>query len=451
MILLLLPLSVSLGHAESSPHYFTNLKNSLGQLIAPKPTRSAHTIDITSLGHYSLDTSKVAELPQITRPQSGQSALSSTSTAGIPKTMNLVEAVHRAVQRRPEITQSISTLSAQAANIDVARAGYYPQLSGGIGTGDLTSGERGQQMVSLNATQMLYDFGKIKTNVSVEEARLAEEQAKVLVSLDQIAFEVADAIVSIKRYQQITQIAQQQIQGIGRIAEVANLHARAGISSQADPIQAQSNLEAAQSNLIVQRTQLRQYQQRLCTLLGFDVSIVEWDTPYPTISLKGSLSQAMNGRNPNNNEDDGFCNSVMTEVSSNLYRGGATRSQTRAASYAEEAARAQVNTVYLDVLDQVRLIREQIENKQKQMGVLSQRRATTVRTKELYQEQYKLGTRTVVDLLNAEQAIHSAAQEIESARYDIYSAIVQYIQVTGRTRDIYALNRISIQGFEVQP
>ena len=66
--------------------------------------------------------------------------------------MNLVEAVHRAVQRRPEITQSISTLSAQAANIDVARSGYYPQLSGGIGTGDLTSGERGRQMISLNAT-----------------------------------------------------------------------------------------------------------------------------------------------------------------------------------------------------------------------------------------------------------------------------------------------------------
>lgn len=117
---------MSLGHAESSPHYFTNLKNSLGQLIAPKPTRSAHTIDITSLGHYSLDTSKVAELPQITRPQSGQPAFSPTVTAGIPQKMNLVEAVHRAVQRRPEITQSISTLSAQAANIDVARAGYYP-------------------------------------------------------------------------------------------------------------------------------------------------------------------------------------------------------------------------------------------------------------------------------------------------------------------------------------
>ena len=250
-----------------------------GSTDCTQTTRSAHTIDITSLGHYALDTSKEAELPQITRSQSGQPTLNPTITAGIPQKMNLVGAVHRAVQRRPEITQSISTLSAQAANIDVARAGYYPQVSGGIGTGDLTSGERRRQIVSLNATQMLYDFGKIKTNISVEEARLAEEQARVLVSLDQIAFEVADAIVNIKRYQQITQIAQQQIQGIGRIAEIANLRARAGISSQADPIQAQSNLEAAQSNLIVQQTQLRQYQQRLRTLLGFDVSTVEWDIP----------------------------------------------------------------------------------------------------------------------------------------------------------------------------
>lgn len=141
----------------------------------------------------------------------------------------------------------------------------------------------------------------------------------------------------------------------------------------------------------------------------------------------------------------------MLEASSNFYQGGAIAAQTRAASYAEEAARAQVNTSYLEVLDQVRLIREQIENKKRQMSILVQRRETTVRTKELYQEQYKLGTRTVVDLLNAEQAIHSAAQEIVSSQYDVYAALVQYIQVTGRTRATYDLNNTTIQGFEVQP
>jgi adhesin transport system outer membrane protein len=494
LIALLLPLQMSQVYAaDTEKGYFQGFKQGVSKLFSPEPVKSSHTVDLRDLSNYQLDTSRVQELPQVGGFQNGTRSQNSIPAMGIPRRIDLKDAVLTAVQRRPEISQSISSLSSQAANIDVAKAQYYPQISGGFGTADLTKGERGRQVVSLNATQMLYDFGKVKSSVTTEEAKLTEAQARVLVSLDQIALEMADAIVNIKRYQEITKIAEQQKQGIARIAEIANLRAKAGISSQADPIQAQSNLEAAENNLIVQQTQLRQYQQKLRTLLGFDIFNVEWEIPdsliqqaglyqdpeftsiptlmlahagvevarsqkeqarlntYPTINIKGSMSQAINGRNPNNNEDDGFYNSVMIEATSNFYQGGATRSQTRAASFAEEAARAQVNTAYLDVVDQVRLIREQIENKQRQMDILAQRRATTVRTRELYQEQYKLGTRTVVDLLNAEQAIHSAAQEIETARYDIYTAIVQYIQVTGRTRDLYDLNRISIQGFEVQP
>ncbi len=238
---------------------------------------------------------------------------------------------------------------------------------------------------------------------------------------------------------------------------------------------------------------LRQYQQHLRTLLGGDVSRTGWIisddlvkvsdlygepqfntipkmiaaqagievakaqkeqtrlTRYPTLAVKGSLSQAINGKNPNNDEDDGLYSSVMLEATSQFYQGGAVSSQVKMASYAEEAAKSKVNSVYLDVLDQIRTSREQIENKQRQMQVLANRQATTVRTRELYQEQYKLGTRSLVDLLNAEQAIHSANSELETARYDIYSSIVQYIAATGRSRQAYDLNNISIQGFEVQP
>ncbi len=84
-ISLLLPLSISLVHAETSQNYFANIKNGLGKLIAPEPTRSAQTVDITSLSHYSLDTSQVAELPLITRPQSGQSTLGANIATGIPQ------------------------------------------------------------------------------------------------------------------------------------------------------------------------------------------------------------------------------------------------------------------------------------------------------------------------------------------------------------------------------
>lgn len=172
---------------------------------------------------------------------------------------------------------------------------------------------------------------------------------------------------------------------------------------------------------------------------------------YPTLNVKGSLSQAVNGRNPNNDKDDGTDSSIMFEASSNFYQGGAVASQTRAASYAEEAAKARINAVYLETLDQIRLSQEQVENKQRQMQVLVAQQATTVRTKELYQEQYKLGTRTAVDLLNAEQAIHSANSQIETARYDIYENLVQYVAAAGKTRDVYQLNNLTIQGVEIQP
>jgi len=41
--------------------------------------------------------------------------------------------------------------------------------------------------------------------------------------------------------------------------------------------------------------------------------------------------------------------------------------------------------------------------------------------------------------------------EIENNRYDIYANLVQLISTTGQSRDVYHLNRLSIQGVEVQP
>ncbi len=474
--------------AKPSEQYHT-LKDNLSQLFAPKSSDEFKVAKMQELSNFRLDRSRVQEFPTV---QLNDRAASSYSNLPSRK-MTLQEAVKIAIQRNPDISQAISTLAGQNAGIDVAKAGYYPQISGGITTGDLSSGERGRQLLTLNATQMLYDFGKVKSGVSVEKAKLQVEQANVLVSIDDIALDVAQSIINIQRYLQLNKIAEQQIAGIQRIQEIANLRANAGISSQADPIQAQSYLQAAQSGLIAQQSLLRQYQQHLRTLLGGDVSRTGWIisddlvkvsdlygepefntipkmiaaqagievakaqkeqtrlTRYPTLAVKGSVSQAINGKNPNNDEDDGLYSSIMLEATSQFYQGGAVSSQVKMASYAEEAAKSKVNSVYLDVLDQIRTSREQIENKQRQMQVLANRQATTVRTRELYQEQYKLGTRSLVDLLNAEQAIHSANSELETARYDIYSSIVQYIAATGRSRQAYDLNNISIQGFEVQP
>jgi adhesin transport system outer membrane protein len=483
-------LSVPITHAETPSEQYHTLKNNLSQLFAPKSNEDFKIANMQRLSNFSFNPSNV-ELPVV---GAGHSIDTVPSALWQSQLKVLKDAVKVVVQRNPEISQTLATLAAQNANIDVAKAGYYPQITGGVNTGDLTKkSARGQQILALNATQMLFDFGKVKSGVNTEQAKLLLEQAKVLIKIDDISLDVAQTIINIQRYQKLIQIANQQISGIRRIQEMANLRANAGISSQADPVQAQSYLQSAQSALIAQQSLLAQYQQHLNTLLGFDVNNVQWTIPddlvqqsdlysapqfniipqmiaaqagidvarsqkqqtqlsrYPTLSVKGELSQALHGRNPNNDKEGGFDSAIMLEATSQFYQGGATSSQIKAASFAEEAAKAQVNAVYLQVLDQIRTSREQIENKQRQMQVLMSRQATTVRTKELYQEQYKLGTRSLVDLLNAEQAIHGANSELESARYDIYSSIAQYIATTGRSRQAYDLNNIQIQGFEVQP
>lgn len=415
------------------------------------------------------------------------------STAFVANQISLIDAVQQAVITHPDIQQQVSSLAAQNENINVAQAAYFPQLSGGISTGDMTTGERGRQLISLNATQMLYDFGKVKTSVDIQQTRLWAEQAQLLISIDDVALRTSSAIINIKRSQEMVRIAERQIAGIQKIVEITQLRAQAGVSSQADPVQAQSYLQAAQTNLLTQQSLLNQYQLQLRSLIGINLGEKQWDIPnfliaksslydepnfkqipkmmhasaeiqtaqakktqtklsrYPTLNVKGSLNQAVNGRNPNNNEDNGLYSSIMLEANSNFFQGGAIAAQARSASYAEQAAKAKLNSVYLDVLDQVRLNREQVESKQNQMKILQARQMTTIKTKELYQEQYKLGTRTALDLLNAEQAIHAVASDLESTRYDIYSSLVQFISATGKSREVYALDHLNIHGVTIQP
>ena len=494
----LLPITLALfslyalpAHAEQSKVNLKNVKDNVQSLFTPKSSQEFRKVQLNELSNFDYNANQVQNLPIISSRSQGLATPSGKIQA---KKLSLYDAVQIAVSRHPEISQTVSSLAGQNANIDVAKAGYYPQLSAGVSTGDVTSGSnRGLQLLNLSATQMLYDFGKVKSSVNTEEARLLASQAEVLVAIDQISLQVARAVVNIKRYEEITRIAREQIAGISRISEIANLRAKAGISSQADPIQAQSYLEAAQSNLIVQETELNLHKQRLRTLLGGDITGIQFEIPeslisrsniysdpkfnnipammlaraqvevassqrkqtslsrYPTLNVRGSVSQAINGVNPNNGKDDGADSSIMLEATSNFYQGGSVASQTKAAGFAEEAAKARVNSTYLETLDNIRLSQEQVENKQRQMKTLVAQQATSVRTKELYQEQYKLGSRTAVDLLNAEQAIHNANSQIETARYDIYDNLVQYVSAAGKSRDVYQLNNLSIQGVEIQP
>lgn len=405
--------------------------------------------------------------------------------------LDFYRAIDVVLQRNPSISEVLASVYAQNENIEIARSKYFPQISGGIKTGDLDSKDRAQQILSLSASQMIFDFGKTKSSIDVEKAYLKVEQAKVLGNVDEISNQVVSNIINIIRYQQLIQIAEQQIDGLKRIYEITALRAKAGISSQADPVQAQAFIQSAESSLIAQQTYLKQHQVRLNSLLGFNANHIQWSIPeafvkssgvfdefdlremskiliaqaelqaaraqkkkvslsrYPTIELKGTVSQALNKSDNYVGKSNGFDSAIMLEATSNIYQGGAISAQNRVANYAEQMAKAKIETAILEVETELNVSQADVSNKQRQIDILFARQQTAVRTRELYQEQYKLGTRSAVDLLNAETSIHTAKNELESTRYDIYQLLANFIKVSGRSIYAYKLNNKNIQGLNI--
>lgn len=488
--------------------YLKSFKNGVQGLMKPKEDDSYKTAQMNQLSDFVFEPdAQITELPVVTAPKSvigkddsfnqidmlEQGEMATYSSVAPKRNLSLDEAVQIAIKRNPNIAESIATLAAQNSNIDVAKAQYYPQLKAGLNTGDFTSSDRGRQVYSVEANQLLYDFGKVKSSVTTQQNKLLVEQANVLISIDEISTDTSRAVLALLRYRALVQIAQDQVKGVTRLYQIAKLRADAGISSNADPVQAQSYVEYSKSYLIAQTNQLRQQEQKLRTLLGFDVSRTEFVIPdelvnlsglydepkmntiptmiaakaeidvaksqkkqtelsrYPTVSLVGSVNKALNGKNPNTGVDNDTDSAISIAVSSNFYQGGAVGSQVKAAGFAEQAARSKLNATYLNILNSTRSARENIENTDKQIWVLLDRERSTAKTKELYEEQYKLGKRSILDLLSSEQSYHSSRIERESARYDIYDTVAVYVNVTGKSRDVYHLNNTKIQGFEVQP
>lgn len=411
--------------------------------------------------------------------------------------LELNEAVRQAVARHPSISDAISTLAQQAGGVEVARAGYYPQVRVGVGGGTnnapAAQGGSTGTVATASVSQMLYDFGKVDGAVAQSEALVRRQQAGILKQIDAVAQQTADAVVTAHRYQALLAIAQQQVQAVEKVLETARLRANAGISTRADPIQAESRVDSARANLLQVKSQLAQWRERLGTLLGPGVppqiaplpdglaSTLRVDSPpdtsllpdvlaaeaerraasaqleiaranrYPTLSVDASVNKAMGGINPATLERNGTYHTVMLNLTSVIYQGGALDAQVRAATAAEEAARMRIETARLNAGDQARNFREQVIGAQARLGVLADRRRSIVEARDLYREQYTLGTRSILDLLNAEQEIYQAAAEQEAVLHDLWASRVGYIGATGQARAFYGLDNTTVQGMELLP
>lgn len=399
--------------------------------------------------------------------------------------VHLTEAIQRAINWHPSIKEARAQVLKQEQVAEVARAGYYPQVSGGVRSGYEGRGTEREftQALELSVSQMLYDFGKVKGDVESEEAVLLQRKAQLLMALDEVAQSTAHAVTEAWRFQQLEQTAQEQVDSLSNIMELVRTRYEKGAATRSDWAQSQTRVKSATALALQYRTQKQIWQSRLASLLdeqqglkvaeeparlksfSCDASRSELDVVpaiaaalaqkkqaqatadkadarlMPTLSLDPTVTRHIERPRWRTETDrDKTEYGVFLNVEVPLYQGGALRAEKQEALAAEQSAEAAVESARLSITEALLESAAQRETLRYHKQVLAEREKYSQQTRDLYRQQYlELGSRPLLDLLNAEQDIYQTRLDRVNVQNDMSALGLSCASARGQLRQLFGL------------
>lgn len=166
----------------------------------------------------------------------------------------------------------------------------------------------------------------------------------------------------------------------------------------------------------------------------------------PTVSLNASTGMSNNdyrGSNSINNPDsiNGNTTAGIT-LSFPLFSGGQTSSRVKQAQYSYVGASEALESAHRSM---IQIVRSSYNNVSASISSVSAYKQTVVSAQsslEATQAGYDVGTRTIVDVLNATTTLYNAKQQLANARYDylINQLNIKYALGTLNENDLATLN-----------
>ncbi|MGD9299025.1 MAG: TolC family outer membrane protein, partial [Thiohalocapsa sp.] len=157
---------------------------------------------------------------------------------------------------------------------------------------------------------------------------------------------------------------------------------------------------------------------------------------YPSVDLQAGYDVSRSGAQFNTDSDTGF---VGLTLNVPIYQGGAVASRTRQAGHQFRAAQDRLDQQRRAVINQVKdafrgIISSISDVRARQAAIVSARSSL-----ESTQAGLEVGTRTQVDVLNAQRALFQAEFDYLAARYDyIINGVLLHQATSTLTRDVLA-------------
>jgi len=421
---------------------------------------------------------------------SAQSALAQA----LPQPM--IEAIRQAVTTNPEVQARWHNFTAADAEKDVAKAGWRPQvdLTYGVGVernkgpGVLPNGDTGtynRHGGALTLTQTLFDGFFTKNEVERLSYAKLTRYYELLEAAETVALEAARAYVDVARYSALVNEAKQNYVEHKLTATQIEERATAGVSRRVDTDQATGRLALAESNLLTEVSNLHDVSARYLRIMGTMPPATLPALP-EGLKLKGmpaSMAQAMAEGLPNSptiNAAYENVRSTRTQIESrkagywprvdfrirqtwgrdidnvpgstrdtvaevllnyNLYRGGADKARVAQAVEFNKQARDLQEKACRDVRQTLAIAYNDVVRLNEQMGYLDQHRLSTEVAREAYRQQFDIGQRTLLDLLDTQNEYFEASRAYINAQYNEFLAQARTLASMGRLTESLAVSR----------
>ncbi|NHB92713.1 outer membrane channel protein TolC [Photorhabdus cinerea] len=422
-------------------------------------------------------------------------AMSLAGFSSVSQAEDLLQVYKQAKESNPELRKSMAERNAAFEKINESRSPLLPQL--GLNTGytynsgyrDKRDTESNTLSATLKLTQTIFDMSKWRQlNLQEKTAGIADvtyqsSEQKLILDSATAYFKVLRTIDSLSYieaqkaaiYRQLDQTTQRFNVGLVAITDVQN--ARANYDRVlADEVVGRNELDnalealrqvtgtyypqLASLNIDRFKTQkpeavdilLKEAEKRNLSLLsarlGQDLARekikVEQSGHMPTIELGASTgvsNSQFHGANRAKNDYSGE-NSVGLTLSLPIYSGGATSSRVEQAQYGFVSASEQLENIYRNVVQVVRSSFNNISASISSINAFKQVVVSAQSSLDAMEAGYQVGTRTIVDVLDATTKLYDAKQKLSNARYDylINQLNIQHALGTLNENDLAALN-----------
>ncbi len=382
----------------------------------------------------------------------------------------LVQAARKAVANNPEVQARWNGFLAAGDERDVARGGYFPSIDLQSGVGHEyrlsptvnPSSTYTYNMNQLSLTQMLFD-GMFTRN---EAKRLGYAKLTRYYELqdaaETAALETVKAYTDVVRYRELVDIATQNYAEHKGISNLVEERARSGVGRQVDAEQALGRLALAESNLLTELTNLHDVSARYLRLVGekppevlpslppqfsfgpmpasTDVLLREGMPTNPSLnaalenvraqktaidSRKAAYLPRLDFRVYANRDKNVLglpgptnVNGVELVLNYNFYRGGADKARERQAVDLHAQSIDLKEKVCRDVRQTLSIAYSDVTNLKDQMRFITQHRLSTEKSNVAYRQQFELGQRTLLDLLDSQNEYFQASRNFINTSYN---------------------------------